>query len=293
MSGKFLLTSTAIEASPTGQYTSFQTTLLIPHEVLRREFMRANKALQSMDLAKHPWKIHCFNKWYTEYFLPAIHEHHDIEEKIFFPFYSKLGCPTPNLQCDDHKAILTQLEDVKDRSVALLHLVIAGGSDNAAHIDTLTEELRNTFQSLSEHTLTHLAEEERFWTPVTEQYGEKKRTEVEKLIVNEGIAHGGQGFENFGCAIAHAMGVTSISADVYEAPLRAAGVDTHIDGWASKELQTLFMSGLPFPVRKFLMPGWNKRYFKFKAMINSCAGEVDILHVQDEVVAQGCACILS
>lgn len=168
----FHLTSTAIEASPTGEYTSFQTTLLIPHEVLRREFQRANNALKNFDLVKHPWKIHCFNKWYSDFFFPAIHEHHDIEEKIFFPFYSKLGCPTPNLQCDDHKSILKQLEDVKERSSALLHLVIAGTESNAEIINTQAAELCSIFQTLSEQTLIHLAEEEKFWTPVTEQYGE-------------------------------------------------------------------------------------------------------------------------
>lgn len=121
---------------------------------------------------------------------------------------------------------------------------------------------------------------------------QKKRQEVEKLIVNDGIAHGGQAFENFGCAIADSMGCV-ITADIYEGPLKAAGVDVHIDGWACKALQTQFLSAMPYPVRKFLMPGWNKRYLKFKAMINSCAGEVDILHVQDEVAAQGCGCIIS
>ena len=112
------------------------------------------------------------------------------------------------------------------------------------------------------------------------------------MIVNEGISHGGQPFQNFGCAIADSMGI-KITEDIYEAPLKAAGVNTRIDSWASKDLQAKFSSAMPFPVRKFLMPGWNRRYQKYKAMINSCAGDVDILHVQDEVVAQGCACIIS
>ena len=172
MSETFYLTSSAIPPSPTGDYTSYQTTLLIPHETLRREFIRGNNALKSFDLAKHPWKIHCFHKWYSEYFLPGLHEHHDIEEKIFFPFYSKLGCPTPNLQCDDHKSIMKQLEDIKERASALLHLVIAGGQDNAERIASLSAELRTAFETLAEQTLVHLAEEEKFWTTVTEQYGE-------------------------------------------------------------------------------------------------------------------------
>jgi len=293
MPDTFLLTSTSIKASPTGDYNTYETTFLFPHEVLRREFMRASKAVESFDLVKCPWKIHCFNKWYTDFFLPAVHEHHDIEEKIFFPFYSKLGCPTPNLQCEDHKMIISHLEDIRDRSAALLNLVIANANhESDAKIHELVAEFKTTVHNLTEKTLVHLAEEERFWTPVCEQYGEAKRKEVEQMIVKEGINHGGQAFQNFGCAIADSMKIT-ICADPYEASLKSAGVNTHIDGWANKRIQTEFMSALPYPVRKLLMPGWNKRYLKFRAMINSCAGEVDILHVQDEVVATGCACIIS
>ncbi len=95
---KFRLTSTAIKPSEIGEYSFADATLLIPHEALRREFIRGTNALKTFDLVAHPWKIHCFYEWYAKFFLPSVKEHHDIEEKIFFPFYLKLGM-LPSVVC--------------------------------------------------------------------------------------------------------------------------------------------------------------------------------------------------
>ena len=34
---------------------------------------------------KEAWKITLFSQWFVDYFYESVHEHHDAEEKIYFP----------------------------------------------------------------------------------------------------------------------------------------------------------------------------------------------------------------
>lgn len=64
-------TSTAIKENPEGKYEFYEMGLLIPHEMLRREFTLALKALDSMDAVAHPWKAECVKVWFHEYLIPG------------------------------------------------------------------------------------------------------------------------------------------------------------------------------------------------------------------------------
>lgn len=56
----------------------------MPHETIRREFLRLELAIQHLnDVTKHPWKAINLYTWLSKYFLLAIHSHHDNEENIF------------------------------------------------------------------------------------------------------------------------------------------------------------------------------------------------------------------
>lgn len=73
------LTSTVIE--PKESYPWHEKMMLIPHEAIRRELLRAEKALNLMDAVNYPWHATQFNTWLSEYFFPALHEHHYVEDK--------------------------------------------------------------------------------------------------------------------------------------------------------------------------------------------------------------------
>lgn len=92
------------------------------------------------------------------------------------------------------------------------------------------------------------------------------------MIVNEGVSKGGRVFEDFGCAVIHAMG-----HDFNGYP-RADDEK----GWAGPALQKHILHAFPLPVRMLLVPKWNKRFHKWKKMITSVAGTVDELHLQDK-----------
>lgn len=106
---------------------------------------------------------------------------------------------------------------------------------------------------------------------------------LEKKIVSEGVKHGGSVFENFCAAIVYSIGV-----EVGGIPL-----DENDKGWANSSLQKEFLSSMPtFPVRMILLPKWNKRFQRFRIMINSVKSNVDVLHLQD-IPPTGCSCIIA
>lgn len=170
----FNLTSTAVEATKDGEYSYAEAGLLVPHEALRREFIRGENAFKSFDLLTHPWKIHCFNEWYQKFFLPTIKEHHDLEEKIFFPFFLKLGSVTPHKQSEDHKEILIRVSSISLLSKELVGLIMEKEkiTENTELIREKTLKLQTEFHELIVHTNEHLADEELFWPKVLLQHGQ-------------------------------------------------------------------------------------------------------------------------
>ena len=72
-------------------WTFDQEAYLIPHEALRVATERVARALVFYNPEKCPWKTERVRAYLLDYYLPAVHEHHDNEELIFLPFYTKLG----------------------------------------------------------------------------------------------------------------------------------------------------------------------------------------------------------
>ncbi|KAL7543032.1 hypothetical protein ACHAWF_007311, partial [Thalassiosira exigua] len=63
--------------------------LLIPHEGIRRQMTMMVQSASALpdDLSPNEaWKAELFAKWYVEYFYESVHEHHDAEEEIYFPW---------------------------------------------------------------------------------------------------------------------------------------------------------------------------------------------------------------
>lgn len=81
--------------------------------------LRFGSAIEGFDPFIHPWKIDCLHEWYCGLFLPGIHEHHDLEEKIFFPEYKKLGAKMPEKLAKDHVHLMAELKSVGDQLNAM------------------------------------------------------------------------------------------------------------------------------------------------------------------------------
>ena len=188
-----LLTSKVVQESPDKNYSWHEACLLVPHEAIRREFMRAQGALNNMNVIKHPWQILYFNKWVKEYFHPAIHEHHMAEEEILYATYTEVAndSPSPDNQVADHFFLddfLTHNIKVADKLLTLVtqyhnnnntsstttyssknQQTLTSSSNSTAVVVTKEDviavetELKQSYTTFIEFMMDHLAEEEGEW----------------------------------------------------------------------------------------------------------------------------------
>ena len=153
-----LLTSKVVQESPDKNYSWHEACLLVPHEAIRREFMRAQGALNNMNVIKHPWQILYFNKWVKEYFHPAIHEHHMAEEEILYATYTEVSndSPSPDNQVADHFFLddfLTHNIKVADKLLTLVTQYHNNNNNNNNNNDN-NNNTSTTSSSKNQHPLT-------------------------------------------------------------------------------------------------------------------------------------------
>jgi hemerythrin-like domain-containing protein len=213
-----------------GDYDFANQALLVPHEAVRLMTERTSLALAFYNPEVNPWKLDRLRTWFEKCYVPMIHEHHDAEEKIFFPSYQKLGVTDFDNQTRDHVELMQLLDQVQKS------LEKRDGDDTRAK-----------FQALADHMLRHLEEEEAFWPDKIRQLGEKKMQQIEQQIISSGQKHGGLAFQMMLIAICEAMGVSMTGP--------------HPEGgWATVKIKDSFKSKLPMPVRKLLVPSWERQW---------------------------------
>ena len=104
------ITSTVIgqNRDEKGEIVWYEVDWLIPHETIRREILRCEHGLARTNVVATPWKARVLNIWMNDFFLPAIHAHHNVEETIVGPFYQKLGAPAAEWGEGDHTHVVSK-----------------------------------------------------------------------------------------------------------------------------------------------------------------------------------------
>ncbi len=200
------LTSTVVHPTTDGSYPFHVIGFLIPHEMLRRELLRVELALQHglHDTYYHPWKVIALKEWTLDFFLPLLHTHHYIEDNILFPFYMSLNVIAPERQAEDHITLLSRMNRVKLAIEGLMSLVKGeervrdkngnNNLDNSTHSKQSNESIsemeperlekllrivlkqeelvKDEMMHLADNMRDHFSEEEAFWPALLEQCGE-------------------------------------------------------------------------------------------------------------------------
>jgi len=126
------------------------------------------------------WKTDTFFKFYSEYYYPCIHHHHDAEEKIYNPaIEAKIGKTIGGNIKNDHEDLMKQLEQVK----AFQPRIAAG--DAAA-----LREFKAFFRSMVQFMEEHLAEEEQSYPALLRLSGMTEQEEgavVGQIIQSLGL----------------------------------------------------------------------------------------------------------
>lgn len=291
----YYLTSTAIAPSPTGQYEYEEKALLVPHEALRREIARLVAAAAQFDPWVHPWKAHYMHQWISQFFVVVVHDHHDIEEQIMFPYYRDLGAEFPSKQASDHVTLMDMMAQVENDAHTVVKLVddagksisSGDGHDPTTAVQTVqqsAQDLVRQIHALNTEFLAHLEEEERYWPPVIKRYGPEILKAMEEKIIGQGLKTGGPAFELMACCVFNAQGTAFGSIPA----VQDAG---DFEGWPCEELRLEFAANVPFPVRMIFFPAWEKNYNRFKTMIRCITGTVDVLEIRSPP-PQSCLCVV-
>lgn len=168
----YKLWSPVVPPKSDGMYPYHQSAFLIPHEAIRREFDRCTQALANFDPIRCPWKAHCLNVWLKRFFLPSIHQHHDLEDFVLFAEYSRKGVIVPQYINEEHKQLLKYLLELSDASDGLVKDINQGENLNPGDVREHVSKINRSYQSLIELTMSHINDEERFWPPEMEKLGE-------------------------------------------------------------------------------------------------------------------------
>lgn len=248
-----ILTSQAIQPSADGKYPFDQMSFLFPHEPLRREMARGKAAFDAMDASQHPWKVKYMKIWLEEFLIPVIKDHHDSEEFVFDPSYEKLGVSIPNKFHRDHQDLMTSLTSIAS--------LVSSCSENPQNINKVRKEYMKLFTLMGEH----LQDEEKFWPSVIlERNYETYRAIHDAMHV---YAKGQKSGKNFLMSVFDSMGYEFDPS----APCHVIG-DTR---WCGEEQALAVINKIPYFVRAWIFPSYNRKYQYYKSLVNAVAKETE------------------
>jgi hypothetical protein len=254
--------------------------LLFPHEALRREMLRGQSALEKFDPIKHPWQALYLDIWLSEFFVLSIHEHHDMEETIMTPEMRKLNVETPAHMNGDHVSLLESLNIIEKLSNELLTLVRAGGAEKQLVAEKVNE-LKTCYADIFTHMMEHFHREEEFWSEAILKVGQKEWARIENTIKN--TVQKAKSGEVLLCSILDSMGYCFKNYSFRPEDTR----------WIGEDGVKVVLGDVPYPVRAFIFPGFNKRYQRYKTLITAIEGDHDVLnlyHIGPEQA--GCTCVV-
>lgn len=265
----FQLLSPIIEFHPTGEYKFTSFSFLAPHEALRREFIRGDKALSQIIATsiqkENQWKFDAFYEWFVVFLLPIIEAHHHIEENILFGYYlNTFDIVTPESQSEDHITLIGRGNKVK----RLLNNIIDFIKQNK--FDEATIYLSNVleaYQTLVKEMNNHFNDEEEYWPELIYQLGEENWKAAFALIKEEMMSFGDLNISDpyhlMFCSILNAMGYT----------FKDSSLPNDFLPWSNPEIGQRFIESFPIMVKFLKLPKWNDRYLKYQYLILDVADD--------------------
>lgn len=236
------LTSTAVLPTPDLFLNPADVLLLIPHEGLRHEMLRADNLLRNHFKPESQEHVRIFYVWFDEFFYPALNEHHGAEETIFVPRIREI--------LSERNMSLAGVGDPSE-SMKTQHHELVRRLNAVRNCRDTPSQLVPTWQAFYSYTMEHLAEEETVWPPVMKMVGAENMRAIEKEIVDHGRHHGGKAFSLFFGAIHDAMLV-----------------------WAPQSYYDRFMGSMPGFVVCMIVSGWIREYRQHCSNLASLAQTV-------------------
>jgi len=197
--------------------------LLIPHEAIRRQMTMMIQSVNAMSDSpedKEAWKLTLFSKWYIEYFYESVHEHHDAEEKLYFPWMmAKTTIPDKEFG-KTHEELMSAMAEIKK---CCTEIIKKGGKGCSAQVATLKEKVPKFEADMKAHLKE---EEETVPALLREHFTQEEEGEIVDQILQAG-----------GLALARKF-LPAILLAVQE--------------WSTDEFYSGFVSSIPPPIKHLL-----------------------------------------
>lgn len=197
--------------------------LLIPHEAIRRQMAMMTQSAAAMPdepVATEGWKLTLFAKWYIDYFYVCVEEHHDAEEKIYFPWLKEKTQYPEKEFSKSHEELIKAMGVVKDACQKILN---KRGKGCAEEVKLLKEKIP-TFET---DMRAHLKEEEETVPDLVRN----NYTQAEEGVIVEKIIQAGG---------------LAMTKKFLPAILMA------LQEWATKGFYDQFVQSIPPPIRHLL-----------------------------------------
>ena len=139
--------------------------LLVPHELLRREMQHLSKSVDKLaenaaNGTIQPWQAVYFSDWYLDYFEPFVHEHHDIEEHHYFPWIMT-RCEIPEKKFSKgHQELMEAMDEIAKLAKKMIE---KKGVDVKAEVDDMKAKIHVFVKDMK----SHIMEEERDIPPLS------------------------------------------------------------------------------------------------------------------------------
>lgn len=135
----------------------YERGMLHPHEPTRYLVLMLERAVQPKYFQPHrSWKVRRLFHFYRTIFYPFVHEHHDAEEHIYFPWLtSKPGIKLPDRLSADHVTLIAGLD-----AIAAFEHSYPGEQQHDKLLESWAISLRSQVSAVAGLLRDHLQEEE-------------------------------------------------------------------------------------------------------------------------------------
>eukprot|EP00742_Colponemidia_sp_Colp-10_P001571 GILJ01001690.1.p1 GENE.GILJ01001690.1~~GILJ01001690.1.p1 ORF type:complete len:291 (-),score=39.83 GILJ01001690.1:173-1006(-) len=237
----------------------YEIGLLYPHEAIRQDLKTFTQIFSRDNVSgslSDAWKVQRFLQYFSKYFYPMVHGHHDVEEKIYVPWV-KSRVAVPDKVCMDHKHLLDELDNIKSFEPTI-NVAVLAHDETAYHTDF--EKLREAVLGLNGFMCDHLAEEEVIFPPLLKEHF----TEAEEQQVIQRI----------------------VKAERSLGPIMLPWILSAMAKWGGPERVAAFFKTLPAPVRYLLRSRWQPSFEQnAHGLLHSALG-----HSADEWTAHDTTC---
>lgn len=204
---------------------------LIPHEAIRRQMAMMTQSAVAMPdepAATEAWKITLFAKWYIDYFYLSVEEHHDAEERIYFPWIKEKTEYPEKRFSKSHEELMEVMGSMKNACQKILN---KKGKGCVEEVKLLKEKI----PSFETDMRAHLKEEEE---TIPDLLRKNYTQEEEQEIVQKILQQGG----------------LALTKKFLPAVLMA------MQEWATKDFYDQFVQSMPPPIRhlvfKYFVPDY-------------------------------------